>query len=147
MTERIVCKQDIAREYIDAAIEFFLEGRNYFCVIHLAAAAEELLGAHRPKDKHIFTLAWKAQKELRSETGLTPSDKEARNDVNKWKHQVKHMSDGVPTLTIDEAAMAEWHIEHALVNYYHLKLPKSAAIWRFEAYQNDRGDEEMKGLG
>jgi hypothetical protein len=139
MTERIVAKRDIAREYIDAAIDFFLEGRNYFCAIHLAAAAEELLGAHLPEDERISTGAWRAQKALRSESQPTPSDKEAHRDVNKWKNEVKHMNNGVPTLTIDEAAMAEWHIEHALINYYHLNLPKSAAIWRFDDYQNDRG--------
>jgi hypothetical protein len=46
MTEREVPKLEIASEFLDAAIEFFLAGCNFFCAIHLSAAAEELFGAH-----------------------------------------------------------------------------------------------------
>jgi hypothetical protein len=79
MTELEVSKLEIAREYLDAAIEFFLARKNLFCAIHLAAAAEELFGAHLLKsdeesDERIFTLAWKAQKALISETRPTPID-------------------------------------------------------------------------
>ena len=42
MTEVEVPKLEIAREYLDRAIEFFLAGTNYFSAIHLSAAAEEL---------------------------------------------------------------------------------------------------------
>jgi hypothetical protein len=147
MTELEVSKLEIAREYLDAAIEFFLARKNLFCAIHLAAAAEELFGAHLLKsdeesDERIFTLAWKAQKALISETRSTPindkeADKEARNSVNKWKNEIKHMDEGAcRTVTIDPAFMAEHYIEQALVNFYKLGLPKSAMIWRFEDYQN-----------
>jgi hypothetical protein len=104
VTERKVSKLKIAREYIDAAIEFFLARRNFFCVIHLAGAAEELFGKYLPKRQRIFTLAWKAEKALQSETGPIPTDKQAQKSVNKWKNEVKHMDDGTPrTLTIDLA--------------------------------------------
>ena len=138
MAERTVQKLDVACEYLDAAIEFFLERRNYFCAIHLASAAEELLGAHRPKNERIFELAWRADKALRSETGPTPSDDEARRGVNRWKNEIKHMKNGVLTLTIDESWIAEWHIDEALVNYYYLKLPKSASIRRYDDDQARR---------
>ncbi len=131
MTERTVCKLDIACEYLDAAIEFFLERHNYFCTIHLASAAEELFGAHLPECERISSLAWRAQKALLSETGPTPSDKEAWKSINNWKNQVKHMNDGVQTLIIDEVSIAEWHISEALVNHHYLNLPKSVAIRRF----------------
>ena len=65
MVEATYSKLDIAREYLDAAIEAFLARRSFFCAIHLAAAAEELLGAHLPEDKRISTLAWKAEKALK----------------------------------------------------------------------------------
>ena len=57
MTERKVSKLEIAQEYLDAAIEFFLAGTNFFCAIHLAAAAEELFGAHLPKSQRVSTSA------------------------------------------------------------------------------------------
>ena len=46
MTEREIPRLEIACEFLDAAIEFFLAQTNFFCAIHLASAAEELLGAH-----------------------------------------------------------------------------------------------------
>ena len=139
MTELEVSKLEIAGEYLDAAIEFFLARKNYFSVIHLAAAAEELFGAHLPESERISTFAWKAEKALRSETGSTPSDAEARRGVNEWKNAVKHKNDGAsPTIKIDPAFAAEHHIGHALINLYKLNLRKSAAVWNFEDYQNSK---------
>jgi hypothetical protein len=140
MTEREIPRLGIACEFLDAAIEFFLAQTNFFCAIHLAAAAEELLGAHLPECQRIFTLAWKAEKALISETGRSPSDVEARKRVNEWKNEVKHMNDGTGrTLTIDPPFAAEVLIEEALVNFYKLGLQKSAAVWKFEDHQNLRG--------
>jgi hypothetical protein len=103
----------------------FLARRNFFCVIHLAGAAEELFGQYLPQRQRIFTLAWKAEKALQSETGPTPTDKQAQKSVNKWKNEVKHMDDGTPrTLIIDPAFMAEHHIGQALINFSKLKTKK-----------------------
>jgi hypothetical protein len=139
MTEQDVSKLAIAREYLDAAIEFFLVQNKLFCAIHLAAAAEELLGAYLPVGQRISTLGWKAEKALKSETGPILSDAAARRSVNEWKNEVKHMSDGTSrTLTIDPTFAAEHHIEQALVNFYKLQLEKSDAIWKFVDHQNHR---------
>jgi hypothetical protein len=139
MVEREVAKREIAVEYLDAAIEFFLAGRSLFCAIHLSAAAEELLGAHLPEPGRISTLAWKAEKALLSETGLTPSDGAARTSVNEWKNEVKHMSDNTSqTVILDPAFAAEHYIEQALVNLYRLTVRKSDAIRRFEDHQNHK---------
>jgi hypothetical protein len=137
VTEREVSKLEIAKEYLDAAIEFFMARKGYFSAIHLAAAAEELFGAHLHESQRIFTSAWRAEKALMAETGAVPSDAAARKSVNEWKNNVKHMNDGTsPTIRIDPAFAAEHHIEQALVNFYKLNLRKSAAVWRFEDYQN-----------
>ena len=136
VTKVDVSKLEIASEYLDTAIGFFLAGTNYFCAIHLAAAAEELFGAHLPKEQRIFTLSWKAEKALMSEAGPMPSDAAAHRSVNEWKNDVKHMNDGAsPTIRIDPAFAAEHHIEQALINFYKLNLRKSAAVWRFEDHQ------------
>jgi hypothetical protein len=139
VTEVEVSKLEIASEYLDAAIGFFLARTNYFCATHLSAAAEELFGAHLPEDQRIFTLAWKAEKALMSETGPISSDAVARRSVNEWKNDVKHMNDGAsPTIRIDPAFAAEHHIEQALINFYKLNLQKSAAVWKFEDHQNHK---------
>jgi hypothetical protein len=139
MTEREVTKLEVAREYLDAAIDFFLTGRNFFCAIHLSAAAEELLGAHLPVGQRISELAWKAEKAFKSEAGSIVSDAAARRSINEWKNEVKHMSDGTSrTLTIDPEFGAKHHIEQALINFYKLGLQKSSAVWKFEDYQSHR---------
>jgi hypothetical protein len=154
MTEFEVPMLEIAREYLDAAIEFFLERTKFFCAIHLAGAAGELFDAHLQKSEQFFTSAWKAEKTLKSETGQVPTDeatdkaadKAARQSVNKWKNEVKHMNDGSQTVTIDPEFAAECLIEKALVSFYKLKLRKSPAIWKFEDHQNrkSQGDKDER---
>ena len=62
---------------------------------------------------------------------------EARKRINGWKNDVKHMNDGSSlTIISDPAYTAEYHIEQALINFYRLGLPKSAAVWRFEDDRN-----------
>jgi len=137
VAEREVSKLEIAREYLDAAIEFFLARTNLFCAIHLGAAAEALFGAHLPESQRIFTSAWKAERALKSETGSTPTDKVARRSVNEWKNELKHMNDpACRTVAIDPAFAAEHHIEQALINFYKLELQKTASVWKFEDHQN-----------
>jgi hypothetical protein len=76
---------------------------------------------------------------MKYETGLTLSERKARRSVNEWKNEVKHMNDGsADAMTIDAAFAAEHHIEQALINFYKLRLRKSAAIWNFEDHQNHR---------
>jgi hypothetical protein len=67
MVEAVYRKLDIAREYLDAAIEFFLARHNFFCAIHLAAAAEELFGAHLPGRATRRSLAKPTRTEKRRE--------------------------------------------------------------------------------
>ena len=137
MSKQVVSKREIAREYLDAAIEFYLTGTNLFCAIHLAGAAEELLGKHLPEDQRIFTSAWKAEKQLLSETRRTVSDDEARKSVNECKNQIKHMENSDnSSVTIDPMFEAEFHIGEALVNFYNLRLPESPAIRNFEDHRN-----------
>lgn len=137
VTEVEVSKLTIAGEYLDAAIEFFLARTNYFCAIHLSAAAEELLGAHLPEGERIFTFARRAERALKSETKSPMTAAAAVKSVNDWKNDVKHMNDGAsPTIRIDAAFAAEHHIEHALINFTKLNLRKSSAVWRFEDHQN-----------
>jgi hypothetical protein len=134
---QVVPKYEIAREYLDAAIEFYLTGTNLFCAVHLAGAAEELLGKHLPEDKRIFPFACKAEKQLLSETRPDVSDGEARKSVTEWKNQVKHMNNSDDaTVTIDPLLVAEFYIQHALTNFYNMGLPDTLAIRKFDDYQS-----------
>lgn len=136
MGEIEVPKLEIAREFLDAAIEFFLASKNYFCAIHLAGAAEELLGAHLHISKRNFARAWKTERAMMAESGKIPSDKEAGRSVNEWKNAVKHIEIGTsPTIVINPAFAAEYQIGLALNNFRELKLPRSAAVVKLWDYQ------------
>ena len=94
----VVPKREIAREFLDAAIEFYLAGTNFICAVHLASAAEELLcgyleeeSPNDPEKQRISTFAWKAEKALKTKPGVAISDAEARKSVSRWKNQIKHM--------------------------------------------------------
>ena len=89
-----------------------------FCAIHLAAAAEELLGKHLPEKDRIFTSAWRAEKALKSEKHPAVSDKDARKSVNELKNRIKHMGNGDDeTVLIDPKLEALFYIEHAWINF------------------------------
>jgi hypothetical protein len=142
----VVPKREIACEYLDAAIEFYLAGTNLICAIHLAGAAEELLGKQLPKEcpdhpekERILTSASKAERALVAETGRT--EKEARDRIIAVKNQIKHMAnDEDTTVTFEFGPLAEaaFQIRHALTNFYKLDLPETPAIRRFEDHQSRR---------
>ncbi|WP_372522375.1 hypothetical protein [Sulfuricaulis sp.] len=159
MSEAVHKKLNIACEYMDMAMQLYVEERNYFCAIHLAAAAEELLGMHLPEDKRISNVACKAQKALRIiETGKAPentkankkADKEAKRIVNFSKNTIKHMKDPKDTddttIIIDPAFEAAHWIEQALINFYKLDLSKSPTLWKFEDYRNKQIRQELGSL-
>lgn len=130
-------KLNIALEYIDLAIDCYVGGNNYFCAIHLAGAAEELLGQWLAEKERHFSHAVKAEKQLRTiDTGVTPSDKDVKYYLNFSKNSIKHMDDGNPHIYLDPIIEARWWIEAALSNFYKTGLPKSAKIWSFEDFRN-----------
>lgn len=133
-----VPKLDIAIEYLDAAMQMYVDQRNYFCAIHLAGAAAELFDAHLPKHTRISEIAWKCQKALHeSETGRQPSNKEINEVANGSRNAIKHMDeDGVLTVAIDPIAEAQWYIDNALISFEKLKLTQTPAAWRYQDYRN-----------
>jgi hypothetical protein len=145
-----VPKREIAREFLDAAIEFYLADTNLICAIHLAGAAEELLGGHLeeespddPERQRISTFAWKAEKALKSKPEAPISDAEARKSVNQWRNQIKHMNnrdDAMATFEYGLMAAAKFHIDFALTNFRKLNLPETPAIRKFEEHQRRKYD-------
>ena len=114
-----VRKLDIAVEYLDAAMQMYMDQRNYFCAIHLAGSAAELFDGHLPKNTGTRTseIAWKCQKALFHESGKeTPSNKKINEVVNGSRNSIKHMDDdGEQKVTIDPISEAEWYIDNALI--------------------------------
>jgi len=144
MSAATYTKIQIACEYLDLAMNLFLDDNNLFCAIHLAAAAEELLGQHLPEEINSHTRSWKAQKALECiERGTEIADKKAKEFINWPKNAVKHMNRGNggnddTQITIDPAEEAEWLIERALSNFYKLGLSKSPTLWKYEEQVTQR---------
>src|SRR5215831_18029906 len=153
MAEATYSKLDIAREYLDTAMRLYVEERNHFSVIHLAAAAEELFGQHLPEDERISTIALKAQisfdileagREVDYEVAHDPQSEQHHRatKIMRWsKNRVKHMDvkkENDHTIAIDPVAAARRWIEDALINFntlrkkeaYTSRLPKSVAMWK-----------------
>lgn len=153
MAETTYTKLQIACEYLDAAMEMYVQNRNYICAIHLAAAAEELFGKHLPEERRVHTLATKAQVALQ----ILDADKEPANDaawtservkakeiVLEPKNAIKHYDPGQPDeISIDAAFEAARWVEQALINFEKLKLQKSAFYWRFIEYRNREMRQSM----
>ena len=77
MAKSVFKKLSIACEYLDMAMQLYIEERNYFCAIHLAGAAEELFGKHLPEHERTHTIVRNAQQALQElETGPKPAKKE-----------------------------------------------------------------------
>ena len=53
MSTAVYSKIQIACEYLELAMKLFLSERDLFSAIHLAGAAEEILGQHLPKDSNM----------------------------------------------------------------------------------------------
>ncbi|TLG78633.1 hypothetical protein [Methylocystis sp. B8] len=147
MAEATYTKLDIAHEYLDTAMQLYIEKRSYFSAIHLAGAAEELFGRHLPKDERISTIALKAQigfqvlesgKEVEYETAQKTERKKALGITLGSKNSVKHMNDdgSDSTVTIDPVVEARNWIEDALINLEKLNLPKPKNYMKFVSCRN-----------
>jgi len=133
-----VRKLDIAVEYLDAAMQMYIDRRNYFCAIHLAGAAAELFDAHLPESMRMSEIAWKCQKALFLESGNgTPSNKKINEVVNGAKNSIKHMDNSDErTVAIDPISEAEWYIDNALISFEKLNLTKTPTAWKYQDYRN-----------
>jgi hypothetical protein len=98
-------KVEVARRQLDTAIRLFFEGREYFSVVTLAGAAEEVLG------KEVEHRGWTSTIRNITEIGARisaafdnpPSTaKEIRDRANYARNHLKHYSDpDASTITVD----------------------------------------------
>jgi hypothetical protein len=139
-------KTDIALEFLDMAMELFVQQRSYFAAIHLAAAAEELLGKLLPKEERISEIAIKAQiafqvdndrKEIDYDTAQKTERKAAAKVDAGLKNTIKHVNDGNDLeVEGDPVSEASYFIEHALINLESLKMEKPRSCSRYAAFTN-----------
>ena len=132
-------KLTVACEFLEQALRLYYES-SYFAAIHLAGAAEELLGAHLTilgKDStfHNFrTAGVDLANSFDDGPPITRRDMEAL--LNHAKNRSKHMDSAEDsTSTFDPAEEAHVLLDRAVSDYYHLMqycpLPETPLVARF----------------
>jgi hypothetical protein len=144
--DEVYNKLHIAREFLDHAMQLYMEKHDLFCAVHLAAAAEELFGTYlRPEDR-IQTKAVKAQKAMHAlEHGQIPSDKDVLKLLLWSKNTIKHMKElGENDLNIvyDPVKQARHWIEQAIINYNKI-FPKTQTMILYEDHRSREMTEEL----
>ena len=119
-------KLTVADELLEQALRLYYEGTSYFAALHLAGAAEELLGAHLTAvgAKSTFE-SWRTDgvelaNSLRVD-GTPITKRDMGNLLNHAKNRTKHMDsieDGVAGF--DPADEARELLDRAVSDFYHL---------------------------
>lgn len=132
-------KMEIAIEYLNVSMQMYLSQKSYWCAIHLAAAAWELLDRHLPEGNRTYEIAKRAQRQMHKlETGREATKDEVNQVLNGSKNAIKHMNDGELEVNIDSIFEARWYIDCALNCFEKLGLQKTPMVW---AYQDRRNME------
>jgi hypothetical protein len=96
-------KKDIAMQYLNLALSEYVKGKNMFAVLHLAGAAEEMLGkivslrSNETALEHVhrWMRSW-----YQITDNDTPQNKELNKHILKIKNGVKHIN-GAHNLEIE----------------------------------------------
>ena len=141
-----VDKLSVAQELLEQALRLYYE-RLYFSALHLAGAAEELLGAHLRVlgEQSTFENSRTAGVDLVNALDIGPpmTRKEMEKLLNHAKNRTKHMNsadDG--TIDFDQAEECYDLLDRAVSDYYHLMryraLPETPLLARFNDEMRER---------
>lgn len=141
-------KLDIATELLDRALKLFYERDSYFSAIHLAGAAEEVLGAYVTSHGGVSAFESlrdgevKLSKHIRDD-GIESSPKRIANAMNHAKNATKHMDDGDDDRVYFNAEFeARELLDRAVMNYYDLMqflpLRETPLLQRFNSELTSR---------
>ena len=142
-------KQTIAAEYLTRAIELYFRGDSYFSALHLAGAAQELLGkfVERTGTDSAHTSLVKGAVRISkfvNEDGEPSTEKQIRAAVNYAKNRVKHMdNEGDDAVDFDPRIQARDMLNLAVSEFYYLwgngaNLELSDEIEKYNRYQVER---------
>lgn len=144
-----VSKLAIATEYLNTAIALYFRGDAYFSALHLAGAAQELLGKFVERTGAISAHTSLVEGAVRiskylNENGEPSTDKQIRAVVNYAKNRVKHMNDvGDDVVDFHAQTKAREMLDLAVSEFYQLwgsgaELNLSEEIERYNRYQVTR---------
>ena len=128
-------KINIAKILLDKALNIYFDEENYFAVLHLAGASDEILGKYL-KEKNIessFETEKKAfilvSKALNIEE---VEEKYAADVINAGRNAIKHMNDDVDKFVLmDPKFDAEAMLNRAITNWWRLEKELSKTMNKF----------------
>jgi hypothetical protein len=138
MAEAVYQKVDIARQQLDTAIRLFLEGTDYFSVVTLAGAAEEILG--QELEFRGLTSSIRNMSEIGAQVSAyldnpPATAKEIRDRANHARNNLKHHSPPQEaTLTIDIRQEAIDMLSRAFDNATMLDASWSDQMFKFNEW-------------
>ena len=136
-------KLDVGREQLEVALRLFFEGKEYFAVITLAGAAEELLGAYlklKGQATSLEDLVKGAVRISHALPGTASRPKDIFQVANFARNASKHMNDEADShMRIYVKRDATDLLNRAVDNYYrlmeHYDLAETELVSRFNRYR------------
>jgi len=132
-------KIDIVHQMLETALSLFKEGKDYFSVLQITGACEEILGKRLKLKGGKTSLesdveAFIAIKKTLS--GLDTTAKQAINFLNNPKNSIKHLSDNNDmTVIMDPKEEAEAMLDRAITNCWMLGMTLTPSMQEFEKSQ------------
>jgi len=128
-------KIDIAQKMLETALELYNKGEDYFSVLHLAGASEEILG----RLLELKGISNSLNSEIDAFISVykeiyrkNVSPREARNFLNKVKNAIKHMSGiGDKEVVADPKEDAETMLDRAITNWWRLEQDLTLGMEQF----------------
>ena len=138
-------KVDIARTQLETAIRLFFLGEDYFSVVTLAGASEEICGRILQllgKEPELYARARSIKILSDALFNEKVNEDDYRKNANVVRNSIKHFDSlAAQTIAIDARGSALDMLSRAIDNYKALSLPRSAIIERFEIYCENREEE------
>lgn len=136
MTVATYEKELVAREQLETAIRLFEEGHDFFSVITLAGAADEILGklAKEAGASSSLDSLTAAAVAIHQHLFQEPGDaKWIADRANRARNALKHLNTAQGrTVTLDPVEEAIDMLDRAITNYWSLTLTLTPTMDRYE---------------
>jgi len=135
-------KIDIVDQMLETALSLFNEGEDYFSVLQIAGACEEILGKYLESKGRNTSLQSDAELFVAIKRILSRSEttvKKAIIFLNKPKNSIKHLSDNNDTTVImDPREDAKAVINRAISNWWNLNRELTPLMKEFKKSQEQK---------
>ena len=124
--------RDIAKEQLETALRLYFEQRDFYSVITLAGAAEEILGKmlNHTGEKNLLESLVTAALELSKLDGQEVTAREIRDYANYARNRAKHF--GIDMEDFDERAEVKDLLNRAISNYNSLTGDCTESMSKFD---------------